>query len=489
MKYIKMLIYIFITGLLLPGCGGGGGTTRTISNVTVIIQWPTAARSLSSVSRVIPSTVKSILLEVFSGTTRIYSLPVAIPILGTPDTSSKFSIPEGNYTIYANAFNSSAATSGTYTTNPATGLTNAPAGDVPVANAIESVSIASTAFTLNFTLNNTIASLVPVYPLQSGSTSITTYDAVALDQVTYPLSNRMQALDAQGDTVMVSDSTLSWAVSSNDSFGGARASVDNVNRQLDLISTGMVNLVVSDTEVNSGQPSITGSYSVLITPASAATALTINASNILPYAKSVTATVTQDPLVPTYAPPTGVADNPPAPITSAPVAVTGSTPAFLTAQVKFPSFSSTGRKLLLTVKEWSNADGTGELLGSFSQDGLAPNTTPYPAPFVTNVTGLSITPSAPTIYLNVGGTSLPTSSTLNAALIVKSVTTSVVAAPNTLTWTINSGATAAVSSAGVVTSGSAAETDTVTATDASGNTGTAVITVQAPAGSVNIPIQ
>ena len=418
MRHMRLLVFLLLLCALLgalTGCGGGGGNTRSARRkVTIALQSPTGARKTS---RVPIQSLNSTLVEIYDGTQRIGVVKL------TGQNGTTLDLPLKPLTFYANGF--AEATAPDYVTNPANGqldkgspgaLVPLVVGDShPVAHAVSVVDVAALPNPpiVKFTWNNTITTLVP--------TNTTFY----LDQGTVDLNQTLQAKTADGAIVMTGTATTSvyqWVVDPSDTLGALRATVDQTTNParpvLNLLHTGTVRLIVTDNEVNSpaykpefGQQPLTATITYTILDKRPQQTLTLNtapgsqlAGSVPFYAKSITLTLSQDPLVDPNTNPQ-VLDNPPPPINAGPFVVT---PAFAANQsingVSLPAiaipFTPTGRTLTLTVNAWSRPDGTGALLAQQTLLTLAPVSATLEVTLALRVTGFALTPANPTVNVS-----------------------------------------------------------------------------------------
>ena len=452
MRYMRLfasLTMLLLLGLL-AGCGGGGGGTgsRTAKRkVTLQVQWPSTAGKAAighAGGRFVIGSVQSILVEVYDGSTRIERVVLDRPAgytAGSLITSTQtLDLPTKSLTFFANAFAVAAvAVPGDYHTDPNNGqlvqgagnANNPITGDVthPVAVghsiAAKDVNALPNPAVVIFTLDNTIAKIVP--SSVAGATTLT------LGQTGVDVANTVQALDANGNNVVVASNILKVSYDpSNTALFTARVGLSGPpglgNTTLTPLATGTVQIVVTDSEVNNattnGKPEynqtpIQATITYTIAPGVTNKIIPINVSTVGPgtllptiplYARSVKFTATQTPLA------TG--DTPPADVTT--VAVVNPTPAAgagTPSQTNGPgtiavagaptinfSLIPTGRTIVVSAEAYSNGDGTGiRLANSTTSFSVTGDTATPSAQEISlaqyHITGFTLTPAAPTINI------------------------------------------------------------------------------------------
>ena len=427
MRYMRLLASLLLLAscISLTGCGGGSshGSATGTRKVTITVRWPSVASKVAG--RVIPQAAQSVTVEAYDGTIRVGKLPM-INKSATPSVTGAMDLPTKPLAFYVNAYSDSVdhlSVDG-YVTDTSTGQPARLSGGKiqpltasdphPIARAFTSVDTPPA--DLYFTLANTISKFVPVQ---------TTF---SLDQGSVSLNTTVQAVTSDGAIVLTGPNALTWSMDAANALESKRAALSPLDPNLpaqtnpngtvpllNLLATGDVHVTVTDNEVtpdpvNNGNP-IKNTLTITILPFTKSQTVTLNTAanavltNSVPlYAKSVTYTLSQDPLVPAG---TGqVLDNPPAVFNSAPFAVT---PVFEAANTSIKSvslpaipvpFTNTGRTLTLTVRAWSKADGTGALLADQTLASLTPGNATQDITLTTHVTGFSITPPNPTITIN-----------------------------------------------------------------------------------------
>ena len=449
MRYMRAVAFLLLVTLLgaLAGCGGGGGGSAASRQVTVIVRWPSTTRKVSQAgqagqaSRASVSATQSVTVEVFEGATPVLRRFLTTPS-GTSATTLSLNLPAKALTLYANGYADTADHG--YVTNPATGQpasSGAPlqASDPhPIAHAVTVADLSKSNQQIIFTLENTIASLVPI----TAPADKTTY---TLDDGTVALNQTIQAKTADGAIVLTGPNALVWSMDSANTLENARAQLSPLNPDparpdqtdpaqanpvLTLKASGIVHVTVTDSEVNadasSHEPALQATIVYTIKPHVAAPNLTLDggAASLLQthlplYAKSVTFSITQSPLVTppdVNAAPAGATgtppalDSPPPPVTITQNAVfapgSGAAPAAVTLSAPLKvAYVASGRDITLKAQAFSGPNGTGALLADGQvvigraalplQDSAqqVDLTTPY-------VRGFALTPLNPVITLN-----------------------------------------------------------------------------------------
>ncbi len=422
---------------LLAGCGGGASGVA-FRKVTVVVRWPSTSRKISRAS---VSSAQSVTVEVFDGVTSISRNFVRTPS-GTSASTLTLDLPAKALTLYANAYAYPAGSPVTdygYVTNPATGQPINPAADKrPVAHAVTVADLSKSNAQIIFTLENTIASLVPI----TTPADKTTY---TLDDGVVALDNTVQALTSDGAVVLTGPNALVWSLDNTNALENARAQLSPLNPDtskpdqtdpaqlnpvLTLKASGVVHVTVTDSEVNADAPNnelpLKTTIAYTIKPHVTAPNLTLDggASGLLRthlplYAKSVTFSITQSPLV---APPdvnaapagaTGTPvtlDSPPPPVTVTQNTTFTPAPALVNSTVTLNAplkvaYVASGRDVTLKAQAFSGPNGTGALLADgqivIGRAALPTSdtveqvdlTTPY-------VRGFALTPANPVITLN-----------------------------------------------------------------------------------------
>ena len=181
-----------------------------------------------------------------------------------------------------------------------------------MAHAVTVTDLSKSNAQIIFTLENTIASLVPI----TTPADKTTY---TLDDGAVALNNTVQALTSDGAVVLTGSNALVWSLDNNNALENARAQLSPLNPDasrpdqtdpaqpnpvLTLKASGVVHVTVMDSEVNTDTPNnelpLKTTITYTIKPHVTAPNLTLDggASGLLRthlplYAKSVTFTITQ----------------------------------------------------------------------------------------------------------------------------------------------------------------------------------------------------
>ena len=427
MRFMRLLAAFLLVSVwlgALTGCGGGGGGSVGSRKVTILFRWPAPGRGAT---RVLPQSgvdagsgqAKLALIEVFDGATFIASTKLASGV-----QSVSITVPGKALTFYVNAFGSvlTDAQLQTYRTDPATGRlllngaripTNAVPAGVPVAHAVTVVDVTTLGAppVVTFTLDNTISALKAV-----GATSF------AAGSASINLAAKFQGVTSDGAIALLSVSSLTFGIGTpgdalETALENQRASIDasDPNNPLLVVSaTGVVNVTVTDSEVNSPQPALTTTIPFTITPVTTPAqqrtltvgvgAATAFYASVPLYTRSLTWTLEEQPLTgaggATEAAPFSVRQSA-APIAVTPVAASAGAPITGVSIAPFtvPFFSS-GRSLTLKARAWSNGDGTGALLAFASVPNIAPATATVPDfALASNIAGFSLSPPNPTLTL------------------------------------------------------------------------------------------
>ena len=264
MRFMRLLAAFLLLSVLcgaLTGCGGGGGGSVGSRKVTIMFRWPAPGRGAT---RVLPqsgvdtatSQAKLALIEVFDGTTFIASTKLASGV-----QSVSITVPGKALTFYVNAFGSvlTDAQLQTYRTDPATGRlllngaripTNAAPASVPVAHAVTVVDVTTlgTPPVVTFTLDNAISALKAV-----GATSF------PVGSASINLATKFQGVTSDGAVALLSAANVTFVIgppgdAQETALENQRATIDatDPNNPLLVVSaTGVVNVTVTDSEVNS----------------------------------------------------------------------------------------------------------------------------------------------------------------------------------------------------------------------------------------------
>ena len=211
MRYFTGAGVAGIAAGVLPGCGSASGTniTKGAGQATLVITWP--ARS-SKASRLIPVAANSITVNFSQNGTVVSAQTVARPTTGNTSTVTFSNLPVGMLAMQAIS----------YPNTDGTGVAQAAATTtvtiVESHNTAVSITMASTIDHLNIT---------------PSSPSVTVGSATQLS---------MTAVDASGNIVLTSTSTLTWA---SQSTGVATVSSTGL---VTGVAAGTAQITVSDSE-------------------------------------------------------------------------------------------------------------------------------------------------------------------------------------------------------------------------------------------------
>lgn len=400
-RFIALMSFLLLP--LLAGCGGGGGGSQAVGTrtVTVSISQPaTKAKipgSAAKPTRVAISNIQSVVVEVFDGTTRVAHTAQSF---GTPIS---FQLPAKDLTFYAYGY--AEATAPNYITDPKTGFltdpnnnqpivfgttTYDPAHPHPIAQATTTIS--ATASNIQFTINNAIAVLEPMdKDTNTKSMTVLTYDPATATQP-IDLSTHIRARAADGSIVLLPTSVLNWTLGSTPNSAGTAGDPNTAvesqraaltaNGLMTVKATGPVHVTVTDNEINTQallggpytQRPISATITFVIEPIGSTT-FAVTPTPLPRYAKSVTYTLAQQPLVGENL--TQVLDNPPMQVVQTfPVTLTfnaGNTSIVGASVTPVLTFVPTGRVILLTVQAWSGDNGTGALVAKGTIAATDPN--------------------------------------------------------------------------------------------------------------------